>query len=86
MAVIGSDAVSILRNPCAGARWQKGTKLYAQTPLIDAAPEMLEALKIAAMALDLAALVPGNEYWQEQGRAAARTAREAISKALSEEE
>ena len=51
--------------------------------LIAAAPELLEALKQAAMALDLADLVPGNEYWQGQGRAAARVAREAIGKAIN---
>lgn len=53
----------------------------ANADLIAAAPDLLDALKIAAMALDLAALVPGDAYWQQQGRSAARTAREAIAKA-----
>ena len=39
---------------------------------------LVSALKSAAMALDLAGLVPGNEYWQQQCKAAARQARAAL--------
>jgi hypothetical protein len=46
--------------------------------LCGAADDMLAALKSAAMALDLAGLVPGDAYWQQQCKAAARTARAAI--------
>ncbi len=46
--------------------------------LCGGADDMLAALKSAAMALDLAGLIPGNAYWQQQCKAAARQARAAL--------
>lgn len=62
----------------------EGTE-YANARLIAAAPELLAALKEAAMALELAALVPGDDYWQQQGRNAARIARGVIGLATLNE-
>ena len=46
--------------------------------LCGAADDMLAALKSAAMAIDLAGLIPGDAYWQQQCKAAARQARSVL--------
>ena len=50
----------------------------------NAADDLASMLKSAAMALELAGLIPGNDYWQQQCRAAAREARRVLAEAIGE--
>lgn len=55
MAQVAESFTFLLRKQSDGSRWPVGTKLYAATPLIDAAPDLLalayemEAFSEAAM-------------------------------------
>lgn len=49
MAEVGENWVFFLRKQDNGTRWPVGTKLYAETPLIVAAHDLLECLQNAAM-------------------------------------
>lgn len=52
MAQVSEDAVFFLRKQADGSRWPVGTKLYAESPVIVAAPDLLEALQEAALWVD----------------------------------
>ena len=51
MAEVGENLVFLLRKQESGERWPVGTKLYAETPLILSAEEMLADLHEAAATL-----------------------------------
>lgn len=58
---------------------QVGLSELVAEPFSKSEDDLVSALKTAAMAMDLAGLVPGDAYWQQQCRAASRQARAALA-------
>lgn len=75
MAQVGENAVHFLRRQEDGSRWLVGTKLYAETNLIAAAPELLAALRDALHLIELIVPLDGD---------VTRNIRKAIAKATQQ--
>ena len=79
MAQVAENFVFFLRSREDATRWPVGTKLYAESPLIAAAPELLAALRKCADQLEM---ITGKVH---EERAALIEARAAIAKATGEQ-